>query len=142
MIRKVFEVDPHERSFSDRSRKGIFYYSEAIYPTLIEKGVEAAIARYRELEKNQPKDYIFREVELNRLGYYLLQNKKRVDDAIAIFKLNVEVYPKYANGYDSFAEGYMVKGENDMPVINYAKSLELNPKNMNAVEMLNKLMKK
>ncbi len=116
--------------------------AEAIYPVLIEKGVDAAIGRYRELQKNEPKDYVFREAELNRLGYYLLQNKKRVDDAIAVFKLNVEVYPKYANGYDSLAEAYMIKGDNEAAIKNYAKSLELNPKNANAVEMLNRLMKK
>ncbi len=116
--------------------------AEAVYPTLIEKGVDAAISRYRELEKNELKNYLFGAPELNRLGYYLLENKKRADDAIAIFKLNVEIYPKDANGYDSLAEGYMVKGDKEAAIKNCAKSLELNPKNAHAVEMLNKLLKK
>ncbi len=116
--------------------------AEAIYPTLLGKGVEAAISRYRELKKNHSKDYLFREQELNRLGYYLFQSKERLDDAIAILKLNVETYPEYANGYDSLAEAYMLKGDNEAAIKNYAKSLELNPKNTNAVEMLNKLIEK
>jgi len=73
------------------------------------------------------------------LGYHLLRKKKN-KDAIEIFKLNVEVHPKYANGYDSLAEAYMENGEDKLAIKNYAKSLELNPNNKNAVEKLNKLM--
>ena len=61
--------------------------------------------------------------------------------AIEIFKLNLKVYPKYANGYDSLAEAYMINGDKTLAIKNYAKSLELNPKNTNAVEKLKELMK-
>lgn len=115
--------------------------AKTIYKTLIEKGVEVATKHYNELKKEQRKDYDFRAQELNRLGYYLLYGKKMVKEAIEIFKLNVKVYPKYANGYDSLAEAYMVKGDKALAIKNYAKSLELNPKNKNAVEKLNELMK-
>ena len=56
--------------------------------------------------------------------------------------LLIEMYPKYPNGYDSLAEAYMVKGDKDLAIKNYAKSLELNPKNTNAIEKLNELVKK
>jgi CubicO group peptidase (beta-lactamase class C family) len=116
--------------------------AEAIYPTLVEKGVEAAVEKYRGLKKAKSKEYIFQARELNRLGYYLLHDKKRIEDAIAIFKFNIEMYPKYFNAYDSLAEAYMVKGDKDLAIKNYAKSLELNPKNINAIEKLNELVKK
>jgi CubicO group peptidase (beta-lactamase class C family) len=116
--------------------------AEAIYPTLVEKGVEAAVEKYRGLKKAKSKEYIFQARELNRLGYYLLHNKKRIEDAIAIFKFNIEMYPKYFNAYDSLAEAYMVKGDKDLAIKNYAKSLELNPKNITAIEKLNELVKK
>ncbi len=116
--------------------------AEDIYKTLNEKDVSAAVKKYEELKKERPKDYNFQPIELNRLGYHLLDKKKRIKDAIEIFKLNVKVYPKYANGYDSLAEAYMINGDKILAIRNYAKSLELDPNNTNAVDKLNKLMKK
>ena len=101
----------------------------------------AAIKQYKELKKEHLKDYDFRAAELNRLGYYLLYQKKKVKEAIEIFKFNVEVYPESSNGYDSLAEAYMVNGDKKLAIKNYAKSLELNPNNTNAIEKLNKLIK-
>ncbi|MFB0566624.1 MAG: serine hydrolase [Candidatus Aminicenantaceae bacterium] len=115
--------------------------SQAVYDILLEKGVEEAVIQYRELKKNRKKEYNFQPRELNRLGYHLLFRRKMVKEAIEIFKLNIEVYPKYANGYDSLAEGYMVNGDKELAIKYYAKSLEMNPNNTNAVDKLNELMK-
>jgi urease alpha subunit len=41
--------------------------------------------------------------------------------------------------YDSLGEAYMANGDKELASKNYRKSLELNPKNTNAVEMLKKL---
>ena len=60
-------------------------------------------------------------------------------EAIEIFKLNVEAYPKASNTYDSLAEAYMANGDKELAIQNYKKSLELNPKNENAIEALKKL---
>lgn len=46
---------------------------------------------------------MFKNGHLNSLGYQLI-SLERVADAIEIFKLNIEVYPKNANGYDSLGE--------------------------------------
>jgi len=62
-----------------------------------------------------------------------------VKDAIEIFKLNVEMFPQGFNTYDSLGEAYMVNGDKQLAIQNYKKSLELNPKNTNAVEKLKKL---
>jgi tetratricopeptide (TPR) repeat protein len=64
---------------------------------------------------------------------------KRLPEAIIIFKLNVEFYPKDFDVYDSLGEGYMTNGDKELAIDNYKKSLELNPKNSNATEMLKKL---
>jgi len=111
-----------------------------LYKTIQEKGLEAAVSQYHELKKAKPTDYDFRAAELNRLGYALLEAKK-TDDAIKIFQLNIESFPQDANGYDSLAEAYAAKGEKALAIKNYAKSLELNPDNANAVEHLKKLVK-
>jgi hypothetical protein len=42
---------------------------------------------------------------------------------------------------DSLAEAYAAKGEKALAIKNYAKSLELDPDNTNAVEKLNQLIK-
>jgi Tfp pilus assembly protein PilF len=64
---------------------------------------------------------------LNELGYTLLRRDRTVD-AIAIFKLNVEEYPKSGNVYDSLAEAYEKSGQKDLAVANYRKSLEIDPR--------------
>jgi tetratricopeptide (TPR) repeat protein len=51
-----------------------------------------------------------REAQLNTLGYKLLQ-QGRSDDAIAVFKLNVDAFPQSGNVYDSLGEAYLRKGD-------------------------------
>lgn len=107
---------------------------------IAEKGIEAGVAQYRELKGKQATTYDFAEAELNRLGYQLLRSGKS-REAIEIFKLNVEAYPQGANTYDSLAEAYMTANERELAIQNYKKSLELNPNNTNATEMLKSLAK-
>lgn len=108
--------------------------------TIAEKGIEAGIAQYRDLKAKQSATYDFGEPELNRLGYQLLRTGK-TKEAIEIFKLNVEAYPNGFNTYDSLAEAYMTINERELAIQNYKKSLELDPNNRNAVEMLKRLEK-
>jgi CubicO group peptidase (beta-lactamase class C family) len=114
--------------------------ARTLYETMRQKNLEAAISQYRELKKASPQGFDFRPTELNQLGYALLQ-AERIGDAIMVFELNVEAYPEYANGFDSLAEAYAAKGEKILAIKNYAKSLELDPNNANAVEKLNQLIK-
>jgi tetratricopeptide (TPR) repeat protein len=107
----------------------------------VNRGVEAAVAQYRELKRTRPNDYNFAPEALNRLGFLLL-DEKRNSDAIAIFKLNVEEYPKSGNAYDSLAEAYSRDNQKQLAVENYRKSLELDPKNQNAADKLKELQQK
>jgi len=113
---------------------------ETLGKTVLKSDVETAIKQYHELKANQHDEYNFEEYELNNLGYQLLGIKK-VKEAIKIFKLNVEEYPDAFNPYDSLGEGYMIDGEKELAIKNYAKSLELNPKNTNAIIMLDRINK-
>ena len=112
--------------------------ADTLFNTVIEKDVQAAIKQYRELKATQQDAYDFSEPQLNRLGYQLLQ-MNRAGDAIEIFKVNVEIFPQGFNVYDSLGEAYMVNGDKQLAIQNYKKSLELNPKNANAIETLKKL---
>ena len=105
--------------------------------TIEKEGVEEAISQFNKI-KSDKESYSYNERELNLLGYsYLRANK--IEEAIAIFKLNIQEYPKSGNVYDSYAEALMVKGENEGAIENYKKSLELNPNNKHGIDQLKKL---
>jgi Tfp pilus assembly protein PilF len=55
--------------------------------------------------------------------------------------MNIFAFPKSANAYDSLAEAYMEQGDKESAIKYYEKSLSLNPDNINAKEMINKLSK-
>ena len=100
-----------------------------------------AITGYRALWKKDPKDPIVAEARLNSVGYSLLSDK-RMAEAIALFKLNVELHPDSWNAYDSLAEGYMKNGQKALAIKNYEKSIGLNPKNVSGAKKLEELKKK
>jgi len=112
--------------------------TQALMDLVLADSIPAAINKYHELKKNNSNDYNFKESQLNAFGYQLLQVGK-IDQAIAILKLNVESYPESANVYDSLGEAYMVKGNKEEAIMNYEKSLKLNPKNKNAEDNIKKL---
>jgi Flp pilus assembly protein TadD len=112
--------------------------AEPLSATIASSGIDAAAKQYHELKSAQPTTYDFHEKELNTLGYDLIR-KKQLTDAIRVFQLNVEAYPHSSNVYDSLGEAYMDNGDKPLAIANYQKSLELNPKNRGAVQMLQKL---
>lgn len=93
------------------------------------------------LQKIRKENYTVNEQKLNNLGYFLIQQRK-LDLAIEIFKLNVRLFPKSANAYDSLAEAYYYKEDYQNALINYKKSLKINSKNNNAKTMLKKMSHK
>ena len=102
--------------------------AEALNSVANTVGGAAAVAKYRKLKKENPDEYDFAEGELNTLGYQLLRGGK-TQDAIEIFKLNVEMYPKASNPYDSLGEAYLEAGDKINALSNYRKSVELDPNN-------------
>jgi len=106
--------------------------------TIASRGIDQAAQQYHDLKASQAAAYNFDESELNTLGYELI-HKKEFKEAIRIFQLNVEAYPQSGNADDSLAEAYMDDGNKPQAIANYQKSLRLNPKNGNAVKMLQKL---
>jgi imidazolonepropionase-like amidohydrolase len=111
---------------------------EVLLQTISSGGIDAAIKQYQELKSTQLGVYDFDEAELNALGYQLL-GSKNFKEAIRIFQLNVEAYPQSGNAYDSLAEAYMDNGDTRLAIANYQRSLQLDPSNSNAIQMLKKL---
>ncbi len=68
------------------------------------------------------------EALMNQVGYQL-SGAGKMDEAIAVFKSNVERYPNSANVYDSLAEAYEKLGKLDLARPNYEKAAELGARN-------------
>ena len=123
--------------------------TDVLFETAADKGVAAAIEQYRCLKAEQPgHDYFSNENALNSLGYRLLRDD-RIDDAIEIFKLNIEMFPGAWNPIDSLAEAYLTKAYKTDPVDAeykrlaieyYDKAIAADPKgNYNSKTMFNKI---
>lgn len=106
----------------------------------IRKAVQAndfklAVKQYHDYKNDPLHTYAETETEINNFGYQLL-GANQFRQAIEVFKLNVESYPRSANTYDSLAEAYMKYGDKPSAIRNYEKSLQLDPNNSNAVKLL------
>lgn len=64
------------------------------------------------------------------------------DNAILIFQAVLSESPESWQAYDALGEVYIAKGDKEQAVQSYKKSLELNPRNTNAEQMLRKLGEK
>ena len=101
-----------------------------------DKGIVAGIAHYDTIKDSE--NYDLSENEMNGMGYQLM-NDGKVEEAASVFKLNMEAFPKSSNVYDSYGEALMSLGKNDLAIVNYKKSVELNPNNVAGIEALKKL---
>lgn len=152
MVRRINSEDLAEIDRPTESRIGVTCITchrgnalpipleEDLHRMIVAENVDAAIERYHTLRERYGDGfaYDFRVNSLNNLGYQLL-NDSKIDEAIAIFRLNTEMYPQSSNAFDSLAEAYMKKGETERAIALYQQSLVLNPNNDNAVEMLKQL---
>jgi tetratricopeptide (TPR) repeat protein len=80
------------------------------------------------------------EAALNDQGYKLIQ-LQRLEDAIKVFMLNTQLFPNAWNTWDSLADAYMRKGEKQIALGYFKKSIQLNPENRYAKEMVESLAK-
>jgi tetratricopeptide (TPR) repeat protein len=98
------------------------------------KTTDEIIEIIKKQDTNKP-NYDISEKQINRLGYLLMEQEKN-EDALKIFKLNIELYPNGFNTYDSYGECLLKLGDTENGIKAYQKSLELNPDNTDAKIML------
>lgn len=96
-----------------------------------------AIAKRENLTTSE---YNLSESEINEFGYKLMVEEKN-EDALKIFILNTELYPKGSNTYDSLGECLLKLGKKEKALEAYKKSLKLNPKNTNATRIIAEIKK-
>jgi dienelactone hydrolase len=104
---------------------------------LEKQGFDKALLIWQEAKKKDA-GFMLPEQEVDAYGYRLMRSGK-LNEAIAVFKLNVAMYPEGYKTYDSLAEAQAAGGDKQSAIANYKRSLELNSDNTNAVERLKKL---
>jgi len=105
--------------------------------TIDANGVEAAKTLFYDLRKNKPDEYDFSEDAINMLGYSYMD--KNLEAALALYKINIDMYPTSSNVYDSYGEALLKHGDKDSAIVNYKKSVELNPGNTYGIKALEKM---
>jgi dienelactone hydrolase len=89
-------------------------------------GAAKAAQLFRDARKRDSNTFLFPEFILNQLAYTRLQDGD-AEEAVELFKLNVEAYPTSANAQDSLADGYAGRGQNDLALAAEQRCLELLP---------------
>jgi CubicO group peptidase (beta-lactamase class C family) len=97
------------------------------------KGFEKAIQFLKENQNNP--EYYLNEQELNMEGYGFLE-AGQAQKAAEVFKIAVDAFPNSFNTYDSYGEALLSLGQKEKAILNYKKSLELNPENENGKRVL------
>jgi tetratricopeptide (TPR) repeat protein len=112
--------------------------SDRMFEQLSQGNRDEAVRLYRAFRTDPVNAYAETEAAINGLGYRLL-GLQRIEDAIAVFALNVESYPGSANAHDSLAEAYLAAGDRERAIAHYRRVLAIDPGNANATEMLRRI---
>jgi sugar lactone lactonase YvrE len=132
----TIEAQPVPRSTVRQLTLAAFWERLATVRTT--EGVEAMREFYRAWKSSPATGSLFTEIEVNALGYGLL-NGGDLEGSLALFELNAGSYPNSFNAWDSWAEALARAGRVDEAIRYYERSLELNPGNDNARQKLTEL---
>ncbi len=110
-----------------------------------DEGAEAALKYYQQL-KEKYKDFDWwtlldpeiLEGSINRKGYDLMQDGD-LGSAFQVFTLNTILFPNSSNGWDSLGECCYNMKEFKLSLQHYKKSIELDPKNENGRQMIERI---
>jgi predicted alpha/beta superfamily hydrolase len=86
-------------------------------------GLDGIKAHFAGLSKKYGVTVMPDEMRVNLIGYQVL-GQQEFDEAIAIFRFNVELYPESANVYDSLGEALENAGRLDEAFASYAKAAD------------------
>lgn len=135
-IRIIFTVIILSISFTSSIYAQAKIPSEEEFINIIKtEGITKAVEVFRTVKKNHPEISIFQRETLNTLGWDL-ELEGRVEEAITVFKLNIEAYPNHYDPYDSYAEVLRLHRDIESAIKNYKISAEINPNNLNATRAI------
>ncbi|MFK8056822.1 MAG: serine hydrolase [Saprospiraceae bacterium] len=116
-------------------------FDEAYVPTPIKKNLHLLVIDFMETrilsESQELADLIEKEYlpegsqpnTLNSVGYDILRHEtdNNTEWAIELFKLNVKLFPKDGNSWDSLGEAYLRNEQKELAIISYQTALDLAP---------------
>ncbi len=111
------------------------YVADLLRESIYTSGLESALQRYSEMKSRGMDNYDADEAEITELGYDLLRINK-INEAIEVFKINVELNKQSVDVYDSLGEGYLTAKQYEAALFNYQKALEVDPEYNHAAKML------
>jgi len=122
-------------SFDSRQKPSV---GEAMWQALTEKGIEAAVTRYRELKEKSANDYNFATDQVALVASRLLQHR-RLREALEVYQLAAAEAPKETVLQARIGEISAALGNRETALAAYRKALELAPQNAEAMEMVRRL---
>jgi len=115
---------------------------ESIYTLMqdmiTQRGIKTAISFYKKIKKEKSDAYNLAVTELNRLGYFYLNDDKTAI-AKAIFNLNSEEFPEDTMAHNALGDWHIRQKNNTEAIAYYKKALELSPNDIEAKMSLNTL---
>ena len=130
----------HRENIQAFWRAGLKSAAEEIETVLRKSGQDAARARCREIRTQLVHEFYVDEREFNALGYKFFREEGRTAEAVAVFEMNTEAFPKSWNVWDSLAEAvWWGLGDKEKAEEYYRKSLDLNPDSQSAKDNLSQL---
>jgi predicted alpha/beta superfamily hydrolase len=138
---RIYDDETHHSLALRSVYDGLSHIFEGYAPSLdtLYAHPEALDEQYRRLSRRLGSEIFLSEGLVNYFGYVFLNTYRDMEKALLYFTLNTRHYPQSANVWDSLGEAYAVKGDRKMAEASYRKSLQLDPKNSNAISQLKKL---
>jgi len=157
MILMMYDIDEHLAKIQPSGDKRVYItcytchhgrsrpmtLEEEISEAYRKDGLEMAITHLSALKKEYYGKGVYNfesDQVLSEFGQSLLDSSK-TDEALRVFKLNTEKFPQSSRAWSSLASAYMKTGSNDDAIKAFEKSIELDPRNRYAKQMLEKLKK-
>jgi len=128
----------NQRPFEDiRIRYSLTQYIEE--DVAMHAGIPAAMDEYLRLKKDTSRFVLPDQGYLVRISKIVREELGDMDNAILILKLAVAESPDSWQAYDALGDTYLANNDQAAAIQCFKKSLELNPENTHAQEMLKKL---
>ncbi len=103
---------------------------------MLKDGIDAALAYHKKAKDST--NYFLTEIDMSYAGMELIENKKN-KEAIALLKLDTELFGGNFNAYDSYGEALFLSGDKTQAITAFKESIKLNPGSKNGIKRLKEL---
>jgi len=120
--------------FSSRAQEEAINAATLLETSINEQGLAKTQNKFGEIFSNRDK-FIIKENEINSLAYRFLF-LGQLSNALEVFKMNVTLFPKSTNVYDSQGEAYLYLGDIPKAIESYSKISELENGNTSGTRII------